>query len=268
MNENSSTSSAGAALRGPQMQAMVRRVNRRQWWLWSSAIWVMLLLTAGIVSFVLPALLSQFDSFHSFFLNHAVRGLLGLVLVFNVYVVYEQLQINRIRSQLTEQVYQLAVLDPLTGLFNRRYIEQRLEEEIARSQRQGYPLTVILFDLDVFKQVNDRYGHSVGDSVLQGFAERLKKTTRGSDLAARYGGDEFLAVLPDCTAEGVQYVLKRLNGLQVELSGEKLPVYYSAGWTDYIPCESIEEFLKRADIALYVNKRSSEKSFRILHDSG
>jgi diguanylate cyclase (GGDEF)-like protein len=267
MNENSSTISAGAALRGPQMQAMVRRVNRRQWWLWSSAIWVMLLLTAGIVSFVLPALLSQFDSFHSFFLNHAVRGLLGLVLVFNVYVVYEQLQINRIRTQLTEQVYQLAVLDPLTGLFNRRYIEQRLEEEIARSQRQGYPLTVILFDLDAFKQVNDRYGHSVGDSVVQGFAERLKKTTRGSDLAARYGGDEFLAVLPDCTTEGVQYVLKRLNGLQVELSGEKLPVYYSAGWTDHIPGESIEEFLKRADIALYVNKRSSEKSFRILHDS-
>jgi len=267
MDKNSSMNSVGSVPRGPQMKAMVRRVNRRQWWLWSSTMWVTLLLTAGIASFVLPDLLTGFDSFHSFFLNHVVRGLIGLVLLLDVYVVYEQLQINRIRGQLTEQIYNLAFLDPLTGLFNRRYAEQRLEEEIARSQRQGYPLTVILFDLDSFKQVNDSHGHSVGDSVLREFADRLKKTTRGSDLAARYGGDEFLAVLADCNTDGVQYLLKRLDSLQVEMNGENVPVRYSAGWTDYIAGESIEAFLKRADMALYANKRSSEKGALVLSDS-
>lgn len=236
----------------------MRRVDTRQWWLWCSAMLVTLLAMAGIASFALPALLSEFASFHSFFLNDTVRGLLGLVVLFNVYVVYEQVQINRIRKQVAEEFYKLAFLDPLTGLFNRRYIEQWLANEIARSQRHSYALTVVLFDLDAFKQVNDGYGHSAGDRVLQEFAERLRKATRGADVAGRYGGDEFLAVLPECTSKGVQHILQRLNDLQAEACGEKLPFYYSAGWTEYVPGESIEELLKRADQALYANKRGSK----------
>jgi two-component system cell cycle response regulator len=219
---------------------------------------VTLLAMAGIASFALPALLSEFASFHSFFLNDTVRGLLGLVVLFNVYVVYEQVQINRIRKQVAEEFYKLAFLDPLTGLFNRRYIEQWLANEIARSQRHSYALTVVLFDLDAFKQVNDGYGHSAGDRVLQEFAERLRKATRGADVAGRYGGDEFLVVLPECTSKGVQHILQRLDDLQAEACGEKLPFYYSAGWTEYVPGESIEELLKRADQALYANKRGSK----------
>ncbi len=96
----------------------------------------------------------------------------------------------------------MALLDPLTGLFNRRYIEQRLEDEIARPQRHGRPLSVILLDLDEFKQVNDTYGHGAGDALLKAFAERLNKATRGSDASARYGGDEFLVVLPFVNAGG------------------------------------------------------------------
>ena len=95
--------------------------------------------------------------------------------------------------------------------------------------------------------------------MLQEFAERLKKAVRGSDLVGRYGGDEFLAVLPECTAEGVEYIFKRLNYLQVSVSGEELRFHYSAGWTHYVPRESAEEFLKRADVALYVNKDRSPR---------
>jgi diguanylate cyclase (GGDEF)-like protein len=238
---------------------MVSHIDRRQWWLSSSAILVTLLLAAGIASFALPALLSPSASLYSFFVNQTVHGLLGLVLIFNVYVVYEQWQINRIRCEVSEELQKLAFLDPLTNLFNRRYIEQRLAGEIVRSQRKSYPLTVALFDLDALKHVNDAYGHSAGDKVLQEFAERLKKAVRGSDLVSRYGGDEFLAILPECTAEGVEYIFKRLNDLQVNVSGEELRFHYSAGWTDYIPRESAEEFLKRADVALYVNKDRSSR---------
>ena len=244
---------------GGQINTIVRRIDARQWWLWCSTMLVTLLAMAGIASFVLPALFSQFASFHSFFLNDAVRGLLGLVVLFNVYVVYEQLQINRIRKQVTEEFYKLAFLDPLTGLFNRRYIEQWLANEIARSQRRNSALTVVLFDLDAFKQVNDGYGHSAGDHVLQDFAERLRKATRGADVVGRYGGDEFLAVLPECTSLGVQPILERLDDLESKVCGEKLPVCYSAGWTEYVLGESIEELLKRADRALYANKRGSKE---------
>jgi diguanylate cyclase (GGDEF)-like protein len=253
------------------LQASMRRVERRGWWLWSYAVLVTILLTLGIASFSFPALLSQTGDAYAFSINQAVRGLVGLVLVFNVYVIYQQVQLNRIRRQMTEQafsvdkvemlaeeIYKVAVLDSLTGLHNRRYARQRLQDEVARSQRQGVPLTVILFDLDSFKQVNDNYGHAAGDKVLRTFAERLSKATRGSDVAARYGGDEFLVLLPECKTEDVQYVLKRLDGVQADIGGKMLKISYSAGWADYISGESPEELLRRADEALYVNKRTAK----------
>jgi diguanylate cyclase (GGDEF)-like protein len=170
-------------------------------------------------------------------------------------VVYEQHQINVIRRQMTDQLYRLSVIDPLTGLFNRRHIEQKLADEIARSERHGHPLTVILFDLDSFKRVNDTHGHPAGDCVLRAFADRLRKATRGSDVAGRYGGDEFLIILPECRGEGVQYVFNRLNELAVEVEGSTLPVLYSAGWANYLTGETLIELLTRADDALYVSKR-------------
>ena len=252
------------------IQNTMRRMDRREWWLWSYAITITLLLMMGIASFAFPALLSGTgtDSYYSFFLNQAVRGLVGLVLIFNVYVIYQQLQITRIRRQLTDQVfavdkvevlaqevYKMALLDPLTGLFNRRYIEQRLEDEISRSQRHGRALSVILFDLDEFKQVNDTYGHGAGDALLKAFADRLSRATRGSDASARYGGDEFLVVLPECKPENVQAVLKRLEGISVDIDGHKLPVAVSAGWAELLSDERAKELLDRADAALYGNKR-------------
>ncbi len=222
---------------------------------------IMVLLATGIASFVLPALLWGRDRFSVLFTNDPVRALFGLVLVFNVYVIYEQLQIHRIRHEIADQLYRMSVLDSLTGLFNRGYIERRLIEEIARSRRQESPLTVIMFDLNNFKKVNDKHGHAVGDSVLKGFADRLKRATRGSDVAARYGGDEFVLLLPDCSSEGVQYVFKRLSGIQVKTNKGRLPICCSAGWADYIPGESLAAFLKRADEALYVNKQSQRAQF-------
>jgi diguanylate cyclase (GGDEF)-like protein len=254
-----------------EMQSTLRRIDRREWWLWFTAALVMLLLMLGIASFSFSALVSEANGSYSIYMSQAVRGLGVLVLLFIGYALYQQIQINHIRRQLLEQVfavdkvevlaqevYNLAVLDSLTGAYNRRYAEQRLITEIARTQRHRLPLTLILFDLDEFKQVNDKYGHGAGDCVLKAFADRLTKSTRGSDLAARYGGDEFLAILPECKPEDVQYILKRLDGLTVNAGGAMLPVSYSAGWANYLPGESAEELLKRVDADLYANKRASK----------
>lgn len=242
-----------------EVESSTRRIDSRQWWLWSSAMAVTTLLAIGIASCAVPAAIVGPLGLSQFLFNDAVRALLAFVLVFNAYVIYEQIQIHRLRREMVEQMYSMAVLDPLTSLFNRRHIQHSLEAEIARAQRNHSQLTVILFDLDCFKEVNDHFGHHIGDRCLRAFAERLKKATRGSDAAGRWGGDEFLVVLPECKVEEVQYVLKRVKGVDIDFDGEKLPVLFSAGWADYFPGESPSEFIHRADLALYENKRRPEK---------
>jgi diguanylate cyclase (GGDEF)-like protein len=254
----------------------LRRLDRRQWWLWSSAVMILLLLTIAVASLSFPSMLNVSNleqGFYSFYLNQAVRALVGIVLVFAVYVVYQQTMIMRMRNTLadqiqslakvqtlTDEVYKLAALDQLTGLYNRRSGEQRLAEEISRAVRHDRPLTILLADLDGLKQVNDRMGHAAGDLVLKGFSDRLRKAIRGSDLAVRLGGDEFMVLLPECRADEVKHVLNRLEGLEVDFEGSKIPVKFSRGWTDYKPGETAEELLRRGDEALYENKRAGKKT--------
>ena len=250
-----------------QIQATIRQVGRRQWWLWSSAVMVTLLLALAIASFALPGLLAQTDAYYSFSINQVLRTLVGLVLLFNIYTIYQQLQIHRVQSELikqiaaldkmearTEEVYKMALLDPLTGLYNRRAGEQRLAEEISRSQRHGLPLTVIMLDLNKLKHVNDTFGHAAGDELIKYFALRISKATRGSDVAIRLGGDEFLLLLPECQPDEVRHVLGRLSGMKMDLGGQTICPSFAAGWVNYVQGESINELMERVDKALYANK--------------
>ena len=100
--------------------------------------------------------------------------------------------VQRLNDELREQ----AIRDPLTGLFNRRYVDETMDLEIARAQRSGLPIGVLLIDLDHFKQINDTHGHDTGDAVLQAVAALLQDAVRSGDVVARYGGEEFLMVLP------------------------------------------------------------------------
>jgi len=250
----------------------LRKLDRRQWWLWSSTVLVLVLMTIGVASFAFPALLTIEQGAYSFYLNQSVRALVGFVLIFSVYLVYQQSIIIRMRNQLadqiqslarvqtlTDEVYKLAALDQLTGLYNRRSGEQRLAEEINRAMRHERPLTVLLIDLDGLKLVNDRLGHAAGDLVLKSFSSRLQKAIRGSDLAVRLGGDEFMVLLPECRFDEVKFVLTRLENLEVEYEGTKIPCRFSGGWTDYRHGEGAEELLKRADDTLYANKRARKQ---------
>jgi diguanylate cyclase (GGDEF)-like protein len=256
----------------PEIRSILSGIDRREWGLWLSTIIIIFLLMLGMSSFPASSE-SKSDGFYSFLMDRPIYSLAGLVLIFMIYALRQQIQINRIRWQVIEQVcavdrvearsqeiYELAVLDSLTGLYNRRYAEKRLTDEIARTQRRRLPFTVILLDLNDFKQVNDTFGHAAGDSLLKAFAERLSKATRGSDVCARYGGDEFLVLLPECRPQDVQFVLKRLDDIKIDVGGGMQSIAYSAGCADYDPGESAEEVLKRADADLYVNKRTSKIS--------
>jgi diguanylate cyclase (GGDEF)-like protein len=256
-----------------QIQDSLRRLERRDWWLWWAAILVMLLLTLAVISLSVPVIFKESDRYFQLNLNLAVHALVGLVLLFNVYTIYQQVLIKRLREQMTQHVQQmsslkvraeefhkLATLDPLTGLYNRRLAEQRLTGEVSRSQRYGHPLTVLVIDLNGFKQINDRHGHSAGDLVLKRFAERLTGAIRASDLAVRMGGDEFMILLPECHPEQVQTLLNRLNSMSIEFHGETIPVTFAAGWAGYQPGETAQQILERADQALYADKRARKQA--------
>src|SRR5882672_3979331 len=239
-----------------------RRIDKRDWWVRGYSIFVILLLTFAVISLALPAVMTGAETFFNIKLTEAVFGLITLIVLFNI---YQEILIKRLRRQLLERadhshiLRNLAMIDPLTGLYNRRFAEQRLAAEVARSERRGHPLTVLTLDLNNFKEINDTYGHPAGDQVLQEFASRLNKVIRGSDLAVRLGGDEFLVLLPECTLPQLQLVLGRLGSLEVDWQGQKIPVSFSAGWKDYEMGERPEEMLARADEALYTNKRATKK---------
>jgi diguanylate cyclase (GGDEF)-like protein len=244
----------------------LRRLEKRDWWIWGNSIFVMLLLTGALISFTLPSLSQGATPLFRIKVTEAVFGLVALVVLFNAYTIYQQVLIKRLRRQLAEKQHHsmilrdLAMIDALTGLYNRRFAEQRLVAEVARSARKGHPLTVVLLDLDEFKHINDTYGHPAGDLVLQEFAAALNRAIRGGDLAVRWGGDEFLLILPECNHEQLKLVLDRLGPLDLAWEGRKFPIKYSAGWKDYASGDQPDSMLAAADQALYANKRAARNT--------
>jgi diguanylate cyclase len=156
------------------------------------------------------------------------------------------------------RIEELAEIDELTGAFNRRCIMRMLEEEIARSHRLGTPCAVALIDLDWFKRINDAYGHPTGDEVLRTFAITMFANIRGIDRFGRYGGEEFLLVLPDTTQQSAVGMLDRLRAIIAELEWNAfsagMSVTMSAGVTVLHANENSDNVLARADSALYAAK--------------
>ncbi|HKV78443.1 MAG TPA: GGDEF domain-containing protein [Candidatus Sulfotelmatobacter sp.] len=244
----------------------LRAIERKDWQIWATTIFVMLLLSVGVVSIALPSLRLGATTVLHITVDEAISGLIALVVLFNAYILYQQVLIKRLRRQLAEKqghshlLRNMAMVDVLTGLYNRRFAEQRLAAEVARSSRKGHPLTVVLLDLNNFKHINDAHGHPAGDLVLQEFAACLNRAIRKGDLAVRMGGDEFLLVLPECNLEQLHLVLDRLGPFEAAWRGQKIGITCSAGWKQFVAGDRPEDMLAAADQALYENKRSGKKS--------
>ncbi|MBL4733148.1 MAG: PleD family two-component system response regulator [Rhizobiaceae bacterium] len=181
----------------------------------------------------------------------------------------------RIRTQIRRKRYndclkdsvqntiEMAVTDGLTGLHNRRYLDSHLATLFEKARVKKSPLSTIMCDIDHFKKVNDTYGHDVGDEVIREFAERLKKCVRSVDLASRYGGEEFVVVMPDTDVALASIVAERIRAsiadhpFIVEKGAKQLTVTISIGVSSIEPDdEDPQKLLKRADIGLYAAKKN------------
>lgn len=198
----------------------------------------------------------------------------GLELGINDYVVRpvdQQELIARVRTQIRRKRYndelranvtqsiELSVTDSLTGLHNRRYLDSHLQALFDRAVSRDRPLSVLIADLDRFKTINDTHGHDAGDSVLKEFASRLRKSVRGMDLACRYGGEEFVVVMPDTDPEVAQVVAERIRsetaGAAFNTASGPVEVTVSVGLSTLQGrSDAIPELMKRADNALYEAK--------------
>ena len=154
----------------------------------------------------------------------------------------------------------LSLTDELTNLPNRRAFMRRLEDEVSRVQRHGFPLSLVLIDLDYFKRINDLRGHSAGDEVLRCYAAEILSIFRHHDLVARYGGEEFAVLLPNTAQEGVLCALNKVRrrfAEVVQMRGSEavgLPTF-SAGVAQFRTGETTGSLIERADSALYAAKR-------------
>ena len=207
-----------------------------------------------------------------------VRGL-DLGAVDYVTKPFDQVELRaRVRAalrtkRLQDMLEQQSFLDGLTGLWNRKYLDRRLESELNVALRYGRPLTLVMADIDHFKEVNDTFGHLFGDVVLQGISEGLVAYARRSDIVARYGGEEFAVLLPDTTLKAASFVAERLRSSlesrHFEANGEPVPVTVSFGLacTENIEAEiTPETLIGAADRALYASKDAGRNCLHLVDD--
>ncbi|MBL8196727.1 MAG: diguanylate cyclase [Blastocatellia bacterium] len=168
---------------------------------------------------------------------------------------------DRLDVSYHDKLYQQATRDPLTGLSNRNYFRNELKKFVSLSARYNRALSVIMLDIDFFKKINDTYGHDVGDNVLKSVAEILMRHVRTHDVAARFGGEEFVMLLPETSLGGAVVVAERIRtaveNVDFNSAGCRHNVTISIGVAEYLgDGTDVEEVIKKADEALYKAKSS------------
>ena len=174
------------------------------------------------------------------------------------------------RIRMMEKLQKLAVTDGLTKLYNSRSFYSQLETEVDRFNRYKHPLSLLLLDLDHFKDYNDTYGHLEGDKILVHFSRIIKSCLRANDTAYRYGGEEFTVILPETGGDEAGTVAQRIRAaLEAErfspVNGKKVKITISIGVTEYQPKEELSTFIQRADRAMYRSKQKGRNMVSMLY---
>jgi diguanylate cyclase (GGDEF)-like protein len=164
-----------------------------------------------------------------------------------------------VEAQYHETIYRMTIVDGLTGVHNKRFLMESLEREIPRARRHDRPLSLVMFDIDHFKSINDTFGHLAGDYVLKELAGVVKSRLRPDDILGRYGGEEFAVILPETGVEGGRAIAEELRKLvqehRFEFEGEQMAVTVSLGVAQLPDGSDVLNFIKIADERLYEAKR-------------
>jgi len=161
-----------------------------------------------------------------------------------------------------EKLKNLTIKDPLTNLYNRRFYEVNIEKEIQNARRYGYPLSLIMFDIDFFKKVNDVHGHSIGDEILIHHSKIIYNAVRKNDFVCRVGGEEFIIILPHTTDKEALKIAEKLR-MKIEKDSTVIPITMSFGVTQHISGETKDHFYKRVDKSLYRAKENGRNRVEV-----
>jgi len=247
------------------IQQQISSLSGRDLQLWSITLLLLVVLSAGLSAVIAPGLEWMPERVHVQvrYLPQLFFGLISLIVLFNVYIISQKRELNATRKALVqelifnERLEGLTLIDPLTQLFNRRALDQMLSKEIVRANRQGSNLTLLMIDVDRFKSINERLGPVVGDQYLTETAQLLKATFRGSDMIFRYGGDEFLVVMPETTEDQADRAVRRLSDELERWNLEnKLKCEHSISWglASHVVGTSITDILQSVSRKLFMKK--------------
>jgi len=245
------------------------KLEKRDWELWTIISITGVLASLAVLAIALPSSLLKNSNIHfEVTISRPLAvSLVVLVSLLNTYLVTKRLELRRLREEIISNILQQQVTeqqsftDPLTEIYNRRSLDEIVGRFISHARRRKVPLTFLMVDMDKFKSVNSRYGHLTGDFVLAEAANLLKGSIRGCDAVVRYGGDEFLIVLADTTAEGAQAVLSRITSHLAEWNAarnvEDLTLSMSIGVAEWHDGQTLDEVLDIADRRMYDKKKVS-----------
>ena len=249
-----------------RVSQQLSHLERRDWELWVIVSFTGVLVAAGFLAILFPAAFLKHDNVHlEFTVSRPLAvGLITLLALLNTYLVSKRLEIRRLREDLIsstiqqELVRQQSFTDPLTEVYNRRSLEDIAGRFISHARRLKSSLSLLLIDVDRFKDVNTRFGHLTGDVVLADTAALLNSSVRGSDAVFRYGGDEFLIILADTSRTGAAKVIERIRAYLLDWNRaatlEKFELNLSIGISEWSDDMTLDQLLDEADREMYAAK--------------
>jgi diguanylate cyclase (GGDEF)-like protein len=255
-----------------RVSQQLSQLEKRDGELWLIVSLAGLLVCAGLLAILFPAAFLKQGNVHFEITvsRPLVLGLMVLLALLNTYLVSRRVELRRLREELIsrtiqqELTQQQSFTDPLTEIYNRRSLEDMAGRFMSHARRSKNPLTLMLIDVDDFKDVNTRFGHLTGDVVLANTAALLKQSVRGSDAVFRYGGDEFLIILADTPVTGSKYVVERIRAGLAEwnrsahLEGFELSL--SIGVAEWSEGKTLAHLLDGADNEMYAAKTDQKLS--------
>lgn len=251
------------------LEKRILALDWRDLQLWCIAAVLVSVLAAGFLLLLMPQLLWDVTANMSRQANmpQLFFGLLVLLVLSNLYLFSQRLQLVRTRRELVHQLQiaeRTARTDALTGVYNRRWLDETLLKEIARAERNKGHLTIMLADVNDFKIINTRVGHVEGDRILVEVARLLQRNFRAADSVVRYGGDEFIALMPDTDLAQARVAVERLHRF-VDLRNARhdsaITLSLSCGLATFLPGMSIDALMEAADEDMYAQKpRRSDRS--------